>query len=287
MRKSKGVFWLFLAPCLLTFLLAVVIPMLTGIYYSFTDWDGVHSNCDFVGLRNYIKVFQDSYFRNSFVFTILFVIVSVCTVNILAFGLALLVTQKIAGSNLFRSIYFMPNLVGGVLVGFAWQFIVRDVFDSIGQMLHMDFLRGWLSTQMTGFWAMVIVVTWQMSGYMMLVYIAQIQNIPDNLLEAAAIDGASGFQQFLKVKLPLMMPAFTIGLFLTMTNCFKLYDQNLTLTNGGPSKSTEMLTMNIYNTAFLTNQYGQAQAKGIIFLIVVALITVSQLLTTKKREVEM
>ena len=171
MRKSKGVFWLFLAPCLLTFLLAVVIPMLTGIYYSFTDWDGVHSNCDFVGLRNYIKVFQDSYFRNSFVFTILFVIVSVCTVNILAFGLALLVTQKIAGSNLFRSIYFMPNLVGGVLVGFAWQFIVRDVFDSIGQMLHMDFLRGWLSTQMTGFWAMVIVVTWQMSGYMMLVYI--------------------------------------------------------------------------------------------------------------------
>lgn len=134
---------------------------------------------------------------------------------------------------------------------------------------------------------MVIVVTWQMSGYMMLVYIAQIQNIPDNLLEAASIDGAGSIQQFIRIKLPLMMPAFTIGLFLTMTNCFKLYDQNLTLTNGGPSKSTEMLTMNIYNTAFVTNQYGQAQAKGIIFLIVVALITVSQLFATKKKEVEM
>ena len=220
-------------------------------------------------------------------FTILFVIVSVCSVNILAFGLAILVTQKAGGSNLFRSIYFMPNLVGGVLVGFTWQFIVKDVFDSIGQAFHLNFLCNWLSTQATGFWAMVIVVTWQMSGYMMLVYIAQIQNIPDNLLEAASIDGAGSIQQFIRIKLPLMMPAFTIGLFLTMTNCFKLYDQNLTLTNGGPSKSTEMLTMNIYNTAFVTNQYGQAQAKGIIFLIVVALITVSQLFATKKKEVEM
>lgn len=151
MRKSKGVFWLFLAPCLLTFMLAVIIPMLSGIYYSFTDWDGIHSNCDFVGVGNYIKVFQDSYFRNSFVFTILFVIVSVCSVNILAFGLAILVTQKAGGSNLFRSIYFMPNLVGGVLVGFTWQFIVKDVFDSIGQAFHLNFLCNWLSTQATGF----------------------------------------------------------------------------------------------------------------------------------------
>ena len=148
-------------------------------------------------------------------------------------------------------------------------------------------MKHWLSTKSTGFWGLVILVVWQMSGYMMLIYIAQIQNIPENLLESARIDGASSFQCFWKIKLPLMMPAFTIGLFLTLTNCFKLYDQNLTLTGGGPAKSTEMLTMDICNTAFSRNMYGMAQAKGIIFLVVVALITVSQLMFTKSKEVEM
>ena len=204
-----------------------------------------------------------------------------------AFAAALLVTQNIKGRNLFRSIYFMPNLVGGVLVGFAWQFILCDVFDSMGEMMGIDWLCDWLSTPATGFWGMVIVVVWQMSGYMMLIYIAQIQNIPENLLESAKIDGATSFQCFLRIKLPLMMPAFTIGLFLTLTNCFKLYDQNLTLTGGGPAKSTEMLTMDICNTAFSRNMYGLAQAKGIIFLIVVAVITVGQLMFTKSKEVEM
>lgn len=287
MRKSKTVFWLFLTPCLLTFCIAVIIPTITGIYYSFTDWDGVHANCNFVFLDNYIKVFQDKYFRNAFIFTFVFVFVSVLAVNIVAFFAALLVTQNIKGSNLFRSIFFMPNLVGGVLVGFAWQFILCDVFDGLGELLGIRWLCNWLSTQTTGFWGLVIVVVWQMSGYMMLIYIAQIQNLPDNLMESARIDGAGSFQCFIKIKLPLMMPAFTIGLFLTMTNCFKLYDQNLTLTGGGPAKTTEMLTMDICNTAFSRNMYGLAQAKGIIFLIVVALITVSQLLFTKSKEVEM
>ena len=260
MCKSKKIFWLFLAPCLITFCIAVVIPTITGIYYSFTDWDGLHSNCDFVFLDNYISAFHDIYFQNAFVFTFKFVIITVIAVNAVAFATAMLVTQNIKGKNLF---------------------------DSIGELLGINWLCDWLSTKSTGFWGLVILVVWQMSGYMMLIYIAQIQNIPENLLESARIDGASSFQCFWKIKLPLMMPAFTIGLFLTLTNCFKLYDQNLTLTGGGPAKSTEMLTMDICNTAFSRNMYGMAQAKGIIFLVVVALITVSQLMFTKSKEVEM
>ena len=252
MRKSKKIFWLFLAPCLITFCIAVVIPTITGIYYSFTDWDGLHSNCDFVFLDNYISAFHDIYFQNAFVFTFKFVIITVIAVNAVAFATAMLVTQNIKG-----------------------------------ELLGINWLCDWLSTKSTGFWGLVILVVWQMSGYMMLIYIAQIQNIPENLLESARIDGASSFQCFWKIKLPLMMPAFTIGLFLTLTNCFKLYDQNLTLTGGGPAKSTEMLTMDICNTAFSRNMYGMAQAKGIIFLVVVALITVSQLMFTKSKEVEM
>lgn len=287
MRKSKKVFWLFLAPCLVTFCIAAVIPTITGFYYSLTDWDGLHAGCKFVFLDNYMNAIHDMYFRHAFIFTFQFVIVAVIAVNVVGFLAAMLVTENIKGRNFFRSVFFMPNLVGGVLVGFAWQFILCNVFDSIGTALGIDGLCDWLSTPKTGFWGMVLVVVWQMSGYMMLIYIAQIQNVPENLLESAKIDGANSLQCFVKIKLPLMMPAFTIGFFLTLTNCFKMYDQNLTLTGGGPAKATEMLTMDICNTAFSRNMYGMAQAKGIIFLIVVALITVSQLMFTKSKEVEM
>ena len=149
MRKSKKIFWLFLAPCLITFCIAVVIPTLTGIYYSFTDWDGLHANCDFVFLNNYISAVRDIYFQNAFVFTFKFVIITVIAVNVVAFAAAMLVTQNIKGKNLFRSIFFMPNLVGGVLVGFAWQFIFCDVFDSIGEILGINWLCDWLSTKST------------------------------------------------------------------------------------------------------------------------------------------
>lgn len=287
MRKSKKVFWLFLAPCLIAFCIAAVIPTITGFYYSLTDWDGLHAGCKFVFLDNYKNAIHDMYFQHAFIFTFQFVIVAVIAVNAVGFLAALLVTESIKGRNFFRSVFFMPNLVGGVLVGFAWQFILCNVFDSIGTALGIDWLCDWLSTPQTGFWGMVLVVIWQMSGYMMLIYIAQIQNIPENLLESAKIDGANSLQCFVKIKLPLMMPAFTIGLFLTLTNCFKMYDQNLTLTGGGPAKATEMLTMDICNTAFSRNMYGMAQAKGILFLIVVSLITVSQLMVTKSKEVEM
>lgn len=288
MKQSKWVFWIFLFPCLLTFSLTVLIPAVTGMYYSLTDWNGIGKNANFIGLSNYISIFQNGGdFGTAFIYTLTFTLICVVLVNLLAFMLALLVTQKIRGRNILRSIFFMPNLIGGILVGFVWQFIFTQVFNSIGKNFNLPFLMNWLSTKNTATMALMVVVIWQMSGYMMLIYIAQIQNIPDSLLESAEIDGATSFQKLRYIKIPLMAPAFTIGLFLTLSNCFKLYDQNLTLTNGGPSNSTEMVAMNIFKTAFTRNELGLAQAKAVIFLLVVAAITLTQLYFNKKREVEM
>ncbi len=288
MKQSKKVFWGFLFPSLLTFTLTVVIPMIAGIWYSFTDWDGIGKDAEFIGLKNYISIFTDGKeFLNVFLYTLFFTLAAVILVNALGFCLALLTTRGFRGSSFLRSIFFMPNLVGGVLIGFVWQFIFTQVFNAMGNKFHLPFLKGWLSTQTTATLAMLIVVVWQMAGYMMLIYIAQLQNIPDSLLEAASIDGASPLQRLRHVIIPLMAPAFTIGMFLTLSNCFKLYDLNLTLTNGGPSGSSEMIALNIVKTAFTQNRLGLAQAKAVIFMIVVALITLTQLYLSKKKEVEM
>lgn len=288
MKQSKKVFWIFLFPSLFTFLLTVLIPSISGFCYSLTDWNGIGKDANFVGFTNYINIFTNGEeFGKTFLYTLMFTVICVILVNGIAFGLSLLVTQNFKGRNALRSIFFMPNLIGGVLVGFVWQFIFTQVFNSIGKNLHLPFLNNWLSTAETATMALIIVVVWQMSGYMMLIYIAQLQSIPDSLLESAEIDGASAFQRLIYIKFPLMAPAFTIGLFLTMSNCFKLYDQNLTLTNGGPYNSTEMVAMNIFKTAFTNNELGLAQAKAVIFLIIVAAITLTQLYFNKKREVEM
>ncbi len=180
----------------------------------------------------------------------------------------------------------MPNLIGGILLGFTWQFIFVQVFEAIGKKLGILWLRGWLTDQRTGFLGLLIVVTWQLSGYMMMIYIAQLQNIPEDVLEAAELDNAVGWNRMRYIILPLMMPAFTIGLFLSISNAFKLFDQNLSLTGGGPVNSTQMLALNIYTTAFGENRFGLAQAKAVIFMIVVMAISVIQLSITKKREVE-
>lgn len=288
MKQSKLVFWGFLFPSLLTFSFTVVFPMISGVWYSFTDWNGIGKGADFVGLQNYISIFTDGgeFFR-IFFYTLLFTLAAVVVVNALGFFLALLTTRGFRGSNILRSIFFMPNLVGGVLIGFVWQFIFTQVFNAMGNRFHLSFLKGWLSTQTTATIAMLIVVVWQMAGYMMLIYIAQLQNIPDSLLEASCIDGASVLQRIRYVVIPLMAPAFTIGIFLTLSNCFRLYDLNLTLTNGGPSGTSEMIALNIVKTAFTQNQLGLAQAKAVIFMIVVAIITLTQLYLSKKKEVEM
>ncbi len=287
MKRSKLWFWLFVGPIFLAFLIVVIIPMLRGIYFSFTDWNGISNNVTFTGLDNYKRAFTDPEFFAAFKFTATFAIISVFTINIMGFLLALLVTQGLKGANFQRSVFFMPNLIGGLILGFVWQFIFVKAFDNIGGTFNLPFLEGWLSTTTTGFWGLVILMSWQMSGYMMIIYIAAIQSIPEALNEAAKIDGANSLQRLRSITIPMVMPAFTVGLFLSLSNAFKLFDQNLALTGGGPYGSTEMMALNIYQTAFSRNQLGYAQAKAVIFLLAVAAITLTQIYLTKSREVEL
>lgn len=246
------------------------------------------SDIKFVGFQNFIDIFtRDDSFLHAFGFTALFSICAVILVNLVGFALALLVTQKFKGATLLRGIFFMPNLIGGLLLGFTWQFIFVSIFEAISQKAGWEFFSGWLSNSTTGFIGLLILTVWQLSGYMMIVYIAQIQQIPESVKEAARIDGAGSWAMLKSIILPLMMPAFTIGLFLSISNSFKMFDQNLALTQGGPYKSTEMIALNIYNSAFGANEFGFAQAKAIIFLIVVAAIGITQLVVTKRKEVEM
>ena len=287
MRKSKSGFWIFMLPALVAFTIVQIIPTVMGIGYSFTDWDGIGTTKKVVGFSNYVTTLtKDTQFHKAFVFTFAFSVCAVITVNLLGFALAMLVTQKIKGANLLRGIFFMPNLIGGILLGFTWQFVFVQVFDAVGKAVKADWLRGWLTNKETGFVGMLIVVTWQLAGYMMMIYIAQLQNIPDSVIEAAKIDGATGWKRLKAIVLPLMMPAFTIGLFLSISNAFKLFDQNISLTGGGPANSTQMLALNIYHTAFGQNKFGLAQSKAVIFMIVVMAISIVQLTITKKREVE-
>lgn len=285
MTKNKSWFYVFIAPVIIALFCVVILPLFFGLYYSFTDWDGVTVR-GFVGLQNYFDVFKDANFRSALWFTTKFSIVSIVLINVIGLGLALIVTQKFKGSMLLRTIFFMPNLIGGLILGFIWQFIFIKAFASIGEVLGIQSLQTWLSTTQTGFWALVIVMCWQMSGYIMVIYISYLQGVDESLLEAASLDGATEWQKFTRIKFPMIMPAFTVSLFMTLSNCFKLYDQNLSLTGGGPYNSTQMVAMNIFNTAFGQNKMGYAQAKGIIFFIIVAVISLTQVYITKKKEVE-
>ncbi|PRX22384.1 carbohydrate ABC transporter membrane protein 1 (CUT1 family) [Orenia metallireducens] len=287
MKRSKLAFWGFVGPSLFAFSLVVIIPLLVGIYYSFTDWNGIRSQVNFVGLTNYLDIFKDEGFVQAFIFTTKFTIASVISINIMGFSLALLVTRKLKISNALRTIFFMPNLIGGLILGFIWQFIFTKGFATLGELTGQRWLLGWLSNQETGFWGMVILMAWQMSGYLMVIYVAAIQNIPKELVEAAQIDGANAWERTKHIIFPLVRPAFTVSLFLTLSNSFKLYDQNLSLTGGGPANSTQMIAMNIYNTAFKFNEMGVAQAKAVVFFLVIGVITISQVYITKKSEVEM
>ena len=284
--KNGLFFWLFLAPVLIALIMVVVIPLLYGVYYSFTNWDGINTPV-FAGITNYIQLLGDEGFRNALWFTTKFAVVSVVLINAIGLGLALLVTQKLKGSNLMRTVFFMPNLIGGLILGFIWQFVFIQGFDAIGQAVGTEALQGWLSTTRTGFWGLVILTAWQMSGYIMIIYIAHLEGIPEDLVEAAQIDGANVFQRFRHIIFPLVAPAFTVSMFLTLSNSFKLYDQNLSLTGGAPYNSTQMVAMNIYNTAFLENKMAYAQSKALIFFIIIAVISLTQVYYNKKREVEM
>jgi len=271
-------FPVFVLPTLLAFTIVFLIPFIAGVYLSFTSFTTV-TDASFVGLQNYKAVFSDSEFGYSFLFTFLFAVVSVITVNLIAFGLALLLTGKIKGTNFFRTVFFMPNLIGGIVLGYIWQLIINGILLRYGYSIT--------SNEGFGFLGLVALMNWQMIGYMMIIYIAGIQNIPTQLLEAAKVDGASYPTLLGKIIIPSVMPSITICLFLTITNSFKLFDQNLALTAGAPAGKTRMLALDIYETFYGRVGYeGIGQAKAVIFFLLVALISLLQLYITSKKEHE-
>lgn len=280
MKKAlKKYFGVFILPTAAAFVLVFAVPFIMGIFLSFTRFTTV-TNASWVGLENYIRAFtEDTDFLYSLGFTSLFTLVSVLTVNVFAFALALLLTRGIKGTNLFRGVFFMPNLIGGIVLGYIWNLLINGVLATIG--VDITYKTEY------GFWGLVLLTNWQLIGYMMVIYIAGLQNIPEDLIEAAAIDGASPAKTLFKVKIPMVMPSVTICMFLTLTNSFKMFDQNLALTAGAPERSTEMLALNIYNTFYgRAGWQGVGQAKAVIFFIIVAVIALVQLRLTSRREVE-
>ena len=280
MQKTlKKYFPVFLLPTVIAFCIAFIIPFVTGLYLSFCDFTTV-SNAKFVGFANYIKAFSSSQrFGQAFGFTTLFTIISIITVNIIAFTLAYLLTRKIKGTNFFRTVFFMPNLIGGIVLGYTWQSMINAVLAKYGTTLVADAKYGFIG--------LIILMNWQMIGYMMIIYIAGLQNVPTELIEASKIDGATKWQTLRHVTIPMVMPSITICLILTLSNSFKLYDQNLALTAGAPMHKTEMLALNIVNSFYgRSNFEGVGQAKAVMFFIIVACIALSQLYYTRKREVE-
>ena len=279
LNPYKHYFPIFVLPTLIAFLIAFAIPFCMGLFLSFTEFRTV-SDAQFVGFQNYIRAFRDDTgFLNALWFTVKFSVISVITINLAAFFLALILTKSVPGTKLFRTVFFMPNLIGGIVLGYIWQVIINGVLYNFGYSItsYPDF----------GFWGLVILMNWQMIGYMMIIYIAGIQNVPGDILEAAKVDGANGFVTLTKIIIPSVMPSVTICLFLTITNSFKLFDQNLALTAGAPANRTQMLALNIYDTFYSRNGYeGVGQAKAVIFFIIVAIIALSQLYFTRRKEVE-
>ncbi len=279
MQKTlKRYFPIFVLPTLIAFSFAFIIPFVMGVYLSFCKFKTI-TNAQFVGLDNYIKIFADKDFVNAFGFTLKFSVVSIVTINVFAFILALALTRKIKGTNLFRTVFFMPNLIGGIILGYIWQQMINAVL--------LKYETTLVANPTYGFWGLIILMNWQMIGYMMIIYVAGLQNVPTDLIEAAEIDGATSLQTLFKVKIPMVMPSITICLFLTVSNSFKLFDQNLALTAGAPSKKTAMLALDIYTTFYGRSGFeGVGQAKAVLFFIVVAVIALGQLVLTRRKEVE-
>ena len=282
MVKATKKWWpVFVLPTVAAFMIGFVVPFLEGLYLSFCKFTTINK-ASWVGFSNYVKVFQDAQFWDSLTFTASFTVVSTVLINVLAFAIALALTRGLRGTNLFRTVFFMPNLIGGIVLGYIWNILINCLLSILGQPLIA------LNTS-AGYWGLIVLMCWQQIGYMMIIYIAGLQNVPDDILEAAAIDGASPAKTFFRVKLPMIMPSITICVFLTLTNSFKLFDQNLALTAGAPKHSTEMLALNIYNTFYaragmLWKGYGQS--KAVLFCILVIVISMIQLRATRSREVQ-
>jgi len=272
---------IFTLPIVAAFTIGFIVPFVQGLYLSFCKFTTV-DNAVWNGFNNYIYVFQDEAFGKSFGFTVAFAVVSVLSINIIAFGLALLLTRELKGTNIFRTVFFMPNLIGGIVLGYIWQILINCVLALVEQPL--------LALNSTaGYWGLIILMCWQQIGYMMIIYIAGLQNISEDVIEAAKVDGANAIQTLFRVKIPMVMSSITVCVFLTLTNSFKLFDQNLALTGGAPNHSTDMMALNIYNTFYTRagmQWKGYGQAKAVIFCILVVTISLMQLNATRKKEVQ-
>ena len=277
-RSMKRYFPIFALPTLIAFIVGFVVPFILGVYLSFCKFTTV-TDAQWIGFSNYTKIFSDGDFLHALGFTVLFTIVAVITINVLAFVIALALTRGIKGTNIFRTVFFMPNLIGGIILGYIWQLIINGVLSYFGKTITFD--------ASYGFWGMIILMNWQSIGYMMIIYVAGLQNIPGELIEAAQIDGASRWATLFKVKIPMMMSSITICTFLTLTNSFKMFDQNLALTAGAPSNKTQMLALNIYKTFYdRPGTEGVGQAKAVVFFLIVAAIALLQLKATRSKEVQ-
>jgi raffinose/stachyose/melibiose transport system permease protein len=302
-RENSLIFWLFLAPVLFAFFMVMIIPFFMGAFYSFTNWTSsarADSTLKFVGLENYIESFKDPAFGYSFGITIIYTVVNMVVINFVAFAFALLVTSQLRYKNIYRVGFFVPNLIGGLILGYVWQFIFNNAIPSLGKALPLlNFLASpanlILSKNTTAILALVIVGTWQYAGYIMMIYIAAIENVPVELHEAAKIDGATPFIRLTKITIPMAAQAFTVTLFLTLVNSFKQFDVNVSLTSGGPSVmylgkpilGTELLALNIYDTAFVSNNLAMGQARAVVFFFVLAIISLVQVSVNKKKEIEL
>lgn len=286
--RKVGTFMMFAGPATLAFAVVMILPFLYGILLTFTDWDGKASQFSFVGLANYATVFGDKAFWASLLLTLRYAAFAVVLTNVVAFLLAFALSSGLKGSNFFRAGFFTPNLIGGIVLGFVWQFVFSRVLPVLGRLIGSAALStSWLGDPEGAFWAMVIVTVWQYSGYMMVIYIAGLTSIPGELLEAASIEGAGTWVKLKRIILPLLMPSIIICVFLTIQRSFMVYDLNLSLTAGGPFKSTVLVSMNVYQTAFLSQQYGPGQAQAFFLFLIVAAVSVAQVYFGKRREVEL
>ena len=288
MKIKKGWYVLFVLPIMIPFVVTVIIPFFQGIAFSFVEWDGMSKSAKiFVGLQNFIDVFKDARFMTSMGSTTLFTVITVVLVNVFALAFAVWVTSEIKFKNPGRAMLFMPYLIGGLILGYVWKYVLGQGMTLLAENTgNTTLFFNWLSDPKFAFIAMIVVATWQMAGYMMVIYVAGLEAISGDVLEAAQIDGATGWEEFIHIKLPLLMPSITICLFLTLSNCFKIYDVNVSLTGGGPANATEMISLNIFNEIFVQSHFGLGQAKAIVFFAIVAVITFLQVRITSKREVE-
>ena len=286
-NNKKKDFCMFAIPGMFCFFAVVIVPFLYGVYLTLTDWNGVSKVKNFIGLENFAGVMKDAQFWSSLVLTFKYVIAVVVLVNVLAFAIAYLLTRGIKGQNFFRAGFFTPNLIGGIVLGYIWQFVFSRVFVNIGESTGWSFFEvSWLSEPNKAFLALVVVSVWQLSGYMILIYVAGFMGLSEDVMEAASIDGASGWVKLKNIIMPLMMSSITICLFLTLSRAFMVYDVNLSLTAGAPYGTTEMAAMHVYEKAFTSRQFGVGQAEAFILFVIVACISGLQVYFTKKREVE-